>query len=105
MSVVSLVGQGWQEVRLLQFLLVADEHEWVASQKWQVPALEASSSASLDDNDRRSAGASSLISEPGRLSTIPEGSQEASEASHAGLPQLAAMFGDNLTTEENSLAA
>eukprot|EP00439_Symbiodinium_sp_Y106_P057262 s2270_g8.t1 len=95
------VCQGWQEVRLLQFLLVADEHEWVASQKWQVPALEASSSASLDDNDRRSAGASSL-SEPGRLSTIPEGSQEASEASHAGLPQLAAMFGDNLTTEETA---
>ena len=67
LSLPSLVGQAWPDVRLIQFLLVPDELEWLSSQKWSLPLGEASPSSPA-----ASTTAAENTQQQDRLSTIPE---------------------------------
>ena len=91
LSVLSLSGQEWDHVRLMQFMCVSDEEEWITSVRWVVPGPEPQQPTSAPESE--------ISSIHQRLSTIPEASAE-SEATAVSLAELQSMFGESLREEE-----
>ena len=90
LSVVAVSGQDWPGVRLIQYMCVPDQEDWVASARWSnsLPVPDSEEPTSGNRQDTPSA----------RLSTIPEGSEpQSGEAqSDVSLSALCEMFGDTL---------
>ena len=93
-SFVEALGQQWTEVRAIQLLLVPDESDWVASQKWiaLAPETETEPAESVGD------GASSSAHD--RLTTIPEESTNGSDSALATWNELQSMFGESIKSAD-----
>ena len=103
LSTVDMVGQLWPEVRVIQLLTVADEDDWVATQRWTVPnhseASTQSAQTSSTSPQESSPHASAQSDSVGRLSAIPEATSEEAE-SNFDWSALVEMFGSSITPQE-----
>ena len=100
-SVVSLVGQQWTEVRLIQLLMVPDESDWISSQKWVIPSPVTSGEAGQLEPQPDDASSSAQD----RLTTIPEESLSGSETALSSWDELKSMFGSSVDAEDATCLA
>ena len=84
LSWVDVLGQGWKEVRMLQFLCVADTEDWIAVRRWAVPLDQQPVTSESDATV--AVDAADVESTDPRLSTIPEESLSSSRQSCHAVP-------------------
>ncbi|OLP83040.1 hypothetical protein AK812_SmicGene36245, partial [Symbiodinium microadriaticum] len=97
LSWVDVLGQRWKEVRMIQFLCVADTEDWIAVRRWVVPSGETAAASEPSATATADVGDDGLVDQ--RLSTIPEESLSSSD-SLITWSHLCEMFGQGIAADD-----
>ena len=97
LSWVDVLGQRWKEVRMIQFLCVADTEDWIAVRRWVVPSGETAAASEPSATATADVGDDGSVDQ--RLSTIPEESLSSSD-SLITWSHLCEMFGQGIAADD-----